>query len=164
MCWATGVGGQGMKPREKREGEGEVRSWVRRMAPTALLSGATVSYQGQVSGGGRRPCFCCLHVPAPGSTSKVVLRSLHTGERSFRGLLATCLIPTHNLQPDTGSPGWGGKLGRASRLVFPPSQALGGSLSLRRARHPVAPGRGSAPFLLLRSPMLLPEAQNRFLD
>lgn len=131
-----------MKPREKGEGEWKVKSWDGRMASEALLSGPNFQLQGQVAGGGSRPCFCCLQVPAPGSTSMVVPRILDIGERSLQGLLAMCLspIPTHNLQPNTGEAEWGGKLRWANRLVFPPSPTVGGSLSLHKARHPVAPG------------------------
>lgn len=100
-----------MKPREKGEGEGEVKSWNGRdgrMTSEALLSEPYSQLLGQVAGRGCRPCFCCLQVPAPGSTSVVVPRSLDIGERSLLGLLAMCLppIPTHNLQPNTGETEW----------------------------------------------------------
>lgn len=143
-----------MKPREKGEGEWKVKSWDGRMASEALLSGPNFQLQGQVAGGGSRPCFCCLQVPAPGSTSMVVPRILDIGERSLQGLLAMCLspIPTHNLQPNTGEAEWGGKLRWANRLVFSSfPNSWWQSLTPQSA-----PPSGSAPFCLLRSALSLP--------
>lgn len=86
-----------MRPREKREGEGEVKSWewedgIRSSPLWTQLSATRGRWQVEVM-------LLLSPSPSPWLHPMIVPRSLDIGERSLQGPLAIRLppIPTHNL-------------------------------------------------------------------
>lgn len=138
-----------MKPRGQREGEGWVKSWNGRMVPRSapLQTGLSATRW-------REQAMLMLSPsPSPGSHLNSYPQEPGTLEKGASGDFSPC-VSTSN--PYTQPAPQHRMLGCASRQLFPPSPAVRSSLSLHKAPHPVAPGRGSAPFCPLRSAPSLP--------